>query len=123
MVQDPLLIRSRESCFIPVTLGSQKEHMLALVNGGVEVAQLSVRLFYGNRSPEWNVVIPPHGAKLIPLQDELLAGQDDRSWERTALQAYVQVSARHQSLLTSMVVESMPGESLPQDIYRCLASW
>ncbi len=122
LVQDPLMVRSRESSFIPLVLSAQKEQMLAFVNAGGESAQISCRLFYGNRSPEWNFAIAPFGAKLVSVQEELLASQDDRSWEKGNTQAYVRVTARHQACISCLIVERVPGESIEADQYRCLVS-
>jgi hypothetical protein len=122
LVQDPLMVRSRESSFIPLVLSAQKEQMLAFVNAGGESAQVSCRLFYGNRSPEWNFVVAPFGAKLVSIQEELLASQDDRSWEKGSTQAYVRITARHQACISCLIVERVPGESFETDQYRCLVA-
>jgi len=121
-IQDPLPIRSRESCFIPITLATLRDQMLTLVNGGTEVAQVMCRLFYGNRSPEWTLVVPPLGTKIVSVHDELLADQDDRSWEKNPLQGYIRITPRHQSFVTCGVIERVPGESRELDHYRFLTA-
>ena len=118
---EPVMLRSRDNCFLPITLSTHREQMLVLVNAGTEVAQLTCRLFYGSRSPEWNIVIPPHGSKIISLHDDLLATQDDRSWEKGPTQSYVRVTSRYQGPVSCFAIERVPGETLSQDNYRTLS--
>jgi hypothetical protein len=106
-----------------LVIGGQREHLVALVNAGLETAQLTVRLFYGNRSPEWNLTLPPNGCKLLALEAELLSDADDKAWEKGPLQAYIRLSARHQTVFTSQVFERVPGDTADLDSYRCVTSW
>jgi hypothetical protein len=118
---EPVLLRSRDSSFIPVTLSAQREQMVVVVNAGSEVAQVTCRLFYGSRSPEWNLVIPPHGSKLVSLHDDLLVTQDDRSWEKGSVQSYIRMNSRYQGPVSCFAVERVPGETFSQDSYRTLS--
>jgi hypothetical protein len=118
---EPVLLRSRDNSFIPLTLSSHREQMLVAVNAGTEVAQVTCRLFYGSRSPEWNLVIPPHGSKLVSLHDDLLVTQDDRSWEKGAVQSYIRMTSRYQGPVSCFAMERIPGETFSQDIYRTLS--
>jgi hypothetical protein len=121
--RSPTVVRSRESCFVPLVVGGQREHLIALVNAGLETAQLTLRMFYGNRSPEWNLTLPPNGCKLIALEGELLSDADDRAWEKGPLQSYIRLSARHQTVFTCLVFERIPGDTPELDSYRCVTSW
>jgi hypothetical protein len=123
MLPEPLLLRARESCFLPVVLASRREHMLVMVNAGLETAQISARLFYGHRSPEWNLTVPPNGAKLVPMEDELLSSADEKGWDKGTVQGYLRLSSRHQAAITCFMIERMAGEAVDQDVYRCLTSW
>jgi hypothetical protein len=121
--RSPTVVRSRESCFIPLIVGGQREHLVALVNAGLETAQVTLRMFYGNRSPEWNLTLAPNGCKVLALEGELLADADDKAWEKGPLQSYIRLSARHQTLFTCQVFERIPGEAPEHDIFRCVTSW
>jgi hypothetical protein len=121
LVGEPVLLRSRDSSFLPITLSTQREQLLVAINAGTETAQLSCRLFYGARSPEWNIIIPPNGSKVVSVYDELLVSQDDRSWEKAATQAYLRITSRYQGPVSCFGIERIPGESLEQDVYRTLA--
>jgi hypothetical protein len=123
LIGDPLIVRSRESCFIPLVIGGRRDHLVGFVNTGMESAQISVRLFYANRSPEWNLTIPPQGSKVISLENDLLADADDKAWEKGAMQAYVRLSSRHQTNFTCQVFERVPGETAESDLFRCVTSW
>jgi len=52
LTRAPTIVRSRESCFVPLVIGGQREHVVALVNSGLETSQIALRVFYANRSPE-----------------------------------------------------------------------
>lgn len=123
MMQDPIMIKGRESSFIPLIIGAQREHQVVLVNASPEAAQVLVRLFYANRAPEWTVNIPANASKLISLEQELLNTSEDTSWEKGALQAYMRVAVRQQATVSCHIIERIPGESAEQDAFRCLASW
>jgi len=123
VLHDPFLVRSRESLFLPVSLGARREHLVSIVNAGGETAQVTVRLFFANRSPEWNVVVPPSGVRLVALEDELLSGSEEKGWEKGAVQAYLRFTPKHQSTVTCTVVERSVGETVEHDTYRCLVSW
>ena len=120
-LSEPLALRSRDMTFLPLLLSTHREQLLVFVNGGTEVAQVNTRLFYGSRSPEWNIVIPPNGSKVVSLHDDLLASQDDRSWERAPQQSYVRFTSRYQGPVSCFAVERVPGETLSQDVYRTLS--
>ena len=123
VLRDPFVIRSRESLFLPLVLGGRREHLMALVNTTGDTAQVTVRLFYGNRSPEWNVTVPPSGVRLVPLEEELLAGSEEKGWEKGSVQGYLRFTPKHSSAVTCTVVERVVGETVDLDSYRCLVSW
>jgi hypothetical protein len=118
---EPLALRSRDMSFLPLLLSPHREQMLVFVNAGTEVGQVNTRLFYGSRSPEWNIVVPPNGSKVVSLHDDLLASQDDRSWEKSPQQSYLRFTSRYQGPVSCFAIERVPGESLSQDIYRTLS--
>lgn len=123
LVPSPALLKSRESAFVPLVLGARREHLLALVNASDEAAQLVVRLMYGTRSPEWNVVVPASGCAVLALEDELLRSFDDSTWQKGAVQAYLRLSSRQQSAVACQIIERLPGETEEQEQFRCLTSW
>jgi hypothetical protein len=123
VLRDPFLVRARESLFLPIGLGARREHLLALVNAGGDSAQVTIRLFFANRSPEWTVSVPASGVRLVPLEDELLAGSEEKGWEKGSVQGYLRFTPKHQSTVTCTVVERHVGETVDQDVYRCLVSW
>jgi hypothetical protein len=120
---DPTVIRSRESCFAPLTLSARREHIVALVNASVEEAELTVRLFYGSRSPEWSVVVTGNGSKLISLEEDLLYTADDRVWEKSQLQSYIRVTSKGSAQIACQVLERVCGDSPDQDLYRTVTTW
>ena len=123
LLQDPPMTRGRETSFTPLILGARREHQIVIINASPEPAQVSIRLFYGSRAPEWNVDVPGNASRLIPLEAELLSSADDASWEKGAVQAYLRVSPRLQALVACHIIERVPGESVDQDVFRCLATW
>lgn len=123
IIQEPMVVRSRESCFVPLVIGGQRQHMVALVNAGHESAQISLRLFYAQRSPEWNLTVPAHGSRLVVLESELLIDADEKAWEKGPVQAYVRLSARHQTFFTCQIFERVLGEQPEQETFRCVTSW
>lgn len=120
---DPTVIRSRESCFAPLTLSSRREHIVALVNASSEEAELTLRLFYGSRSPEWSVVVPGHGSKLISLEEDLLYTVDDRVWEKSQLQSYIRVTSKGTAQIVCQVLERVCGDTPEQDLLRTITTW
>lgn len=123
IVSSPRCIKNRESAFVPMILGAMREHLVVFVNASQEVGQVVVRLLYGSRSPEWTVTIPAYGCSAIALEDELLKTFDDTSWQKGALQGYLRISARLQSVVACQVIEKLPGETQDQEHFRCLTSW
>lgn len=123
LYQDPAQVHHRESVFLPLIVGGRREHMLVLVNAGEEESQISCRLFYGNRSPEWALAVPANGSRVVSVENDLLATTDDRAWEKGALQSYLRLTGRHQAPISGHVIERTLGESPDQDSYRCLTSW
>jgi hypothetical protein len=123
LIHEPLVVRSRESCFVPIVIGGQRQHLVALVNSSHETAQLSLRLFYAQRSPEWSISIPAQGSRVVMLESELLTDADDRAWEKGPIQAYIRLSARHQTYFTCQIFEQVPGERVEHDTFRCVTSW
>jgi hypothetical protein len=120
---DPTVVGSRESCFMPVTLGARREHLVALVNTGHEDAEVSCRLFYGSRSPEWSIVIPALASKLLSLEEELLYTTDDKVWEKSQSQAYVRITSKGTAHVTAQVIERVSGDTPELDLYRSVTSW
>jgi hypothetical protein len=120
---DPTVVGPRESCFMPVTLGARREHLLALVNTTHEDAEISCRLFYGSRSPEWSIVIPAVASKLLSLEEELLYSTDDKVWEKSQSQAYVRITSKGSAQMTCQVIERVAGDSPELDLYRSVTSW
>ncbi len=123
VLQDPLVTRGRENSFTPLIIGARREHQVVLVNTSSEPTQVGIRLYYGNRAPEWNVDVPGNASRLISLESELLGASDDRSWEKGAVQAYLRIAPRLQGSVTCHLIERIPGETPEQDTHRCLATW
>ncbi len=123
VLQDPAVTKGRENSFTPLIIGARREHQLVLVNTSSEATQIGIRLYYGNRAPEWNLDLPGNASRIVSLESELLGGSDDRSWEKGAIQAYVRIAPRLQGSVTCHVIEKIPGETADQDTYRCLAAW
>ena len=123
LLQDPVVTKGRENSFTPLIIGARREHQVVLVNASSESAQVAIRLFYGNRAPEWNVEVPGNASRLISLETELLQSTEDASWEKGAIQAYMRISPRLQASVTCHLIERVPGETSEQDAFRCLASW
>lgn len=123
LYQDPVSVKDRESSFIPVVIGGRREHMLVLVNSGAEEGQISCRLFYGNRSPEWTLTVPGNGSRVLSVENELVSAADQKAWEKGALQAYIRLTGKQQSAITGQIIERMLGESPEQDLYRSLHAW
>ena len=123
LYQDPAPVHNRESSFIPVVIGGRREHMLVLVNAGEEEGQISCRLFYGNRSPEWTLTVPGNGSRVLSIESDLLAAADQKAGDKGALQAYVRLTGKHQSPIAGHIIERTLGESPDQDLYRSLHSW
>jgi hypothetical protein len=120
---DPEPVRNKESAFIPLVVGKGHEHMLVLVNSGEDEGQIACRIFFGNRSPEWTLTVPGNGSRIVALESDLLASSDDKSWEKSPLQAYVRLSGRQGSAIAGHIIERVVGESPDQDRYRSLTSW
>lgn len=120
---DPAPVKARESAFIPVVLGGRREHMLVLVNASEEEGQVGCRFYYGNRSPEWTLTIPPRGSRVLSVESEMLASADDRAWEKGSLQAYLRLTGKHSAPISGQIIERVLGESPEQDTFRCLTSW
>jgi hypothetical protein len=120
---DPTVLRSRESCFVPLALGAKREHLVVLVNAGADQAELTLRLFYGSRSPEWSIVVPGNASKMLALEEELLYTADDRVWEKSQLQAYVRVTAKGGAQVTCQVLERVLADSPDQESFRSITSW
>jgi hypothetical protein len=97
--------------------------LVALVNAGHESAQISLRLFYAQRSPEWNLTVPALGSRVVVLESELLIDADEKAWEKGPVQAYVRLSARHQTFFTCQIFERVLGEQPEQETFRCITSW
>ncbi len=123
IVSAPTLIGGREHAFIPIVLGAAREHLLLFVNASAEVSQVTVRLFYGSRSPEWTVSVPAYGCSSVPLEDELLRSFSDTSWQKGAVQGYIRLSPRPQSSIACQILERIPGETAESEQFRCLQSW
>lgn len=123
LFSDPTVIRSRESCFAPLTLSARREHIIALVNAAPEEGEITLRLFYGSRSPEWSVVVPGNGSKLISLEEDLLYTADDRVWEKSQLQSYVRVTSKGSAQIACQVLERISGDSPEQDVFRTVTTW
>jgi len=123
LMQDPVVTRGRESSFTPLIIGSRREHQIVLVNASEDAAQVAIRLFYGNRAPEWSVEVPGNASRLISLESELLNASEDGSWEKGAIQAYIRIAPRLQAAVTCHLIERVPGETPDQDSFRCLAAW
>lgn len=121
VLQDPAITKGRENSFAPLIIGARREHQIVLVNTCAEPTQIGIRLYYGNRAPEWNVDVPGNASRLLSLESELLSSSDDKSWERGAVQAYLRIAPRLQGAVTCHIIERMPGETAGQDMYRCLA--
>lgn len=123
LLQDPLLTKGREASFTPLIIGARREHQIVLVNASSEPAQVAIRLFYGNRAPEWNLDIPANASRLVSLESELLSSTEDVSWEKGAIQAYMRIAPRLQASVSCHVIERVPGETPELDTFRCLATW
>jgi len=123
VLPDPAVTKGRENAFTPLILGSRREHLVVIVNTTAEPTQVGVRLYYGNRAPEWNVDVPGNASRLISLESELLSTSDDASWEKGAVQAYIRIAPRLQGAVTCHLVERIPGETPEQATHRCLAVW
>ena len=123
LLQDPVVTRGRETSFTPLIIGARREHQVVLVNTSAEPAQIAIRLFYGNRAPEWTVEVPGQASKLVSLESELLNASEDTSWEKGAVQAYMRISPKLQAAVTCHLIERIPGETPEQDTFRCLATW
>jgi hypothetical protein len=123
LINTPTPIKSREMTFLPLLLGSRREHLVTLLNVGSEVGQVVVRLLYGTRSPEWTVHIPAYGCRTISLEHELLASFDDSSWQKGVVQGYVRISPRAQSEIVFQMLERLPGETEEKESFRCMTSW
>ncbi len=123
LINTPVPIKTREMTFLPLLLGSRREHLVTLVNIGQEVGQVVVRLLYGTRSPEWTVHIPAYGCRTISLEHELLASFDDTSWQKGIVQGYVRISPRAQSEIVFQMLERLPGETEEKENFRCMTSW
>ena len=129
MVTTPRVLKSREMAFIPFLLGSQREHLIVIINTEPDVSQFVVRLMYGNRAPEWTMSVPALGSRIISLQHELLATFEDVSWQRGVSQGYLRVSPRAQSSIVCQMIEQLPvdarihGEASERINYRTLLSW
>lgn len=119
----PQLVLGRENSFIPLILGARRSHIVFFVNAAEEISQVVIRLFYGSRSPEWSVTIPPKGCTAVALEEELLSTFNDSSWSKGAVQGYLRISPRLHSRIACQVVERIPGESEEQEQFRCLLSW
>ena len=123
VLQDPAVTKGRENSFTPLIIGASREHQVVLVNTAAEPTQVGIRLYYGNRAPEWNVDIPGNASRIISLESELLGASDDRSWEKGAVQAYLRIAPRLQGAVTCHLIERIAGETPEQDTHRCLAAW
>jgi len=123
LLSAPVLLGGREHSFVPIILGAAREHLLLFANAAAEVSQVTVRLFYGSRSPEWTVSIPPYGCSAVSLEDDLLRSFNDASWQKGAVQGYVRLSPRAQSSIACQILERIPGETPECEQFRCLQSW
>lgn len=123
LLSSPALIGGREHSFVPIILGAAREHLLLFVNAATEISQVTARLFYGSRSPEWTVSIPAYGCSAVSLEDDLLRSFNDASWQKGAVQGYVRLSPRVQSSVACQILERIPGETPECEQFRCLQSW
>jgi hypothetical protein len=123
IVSAPKLIASRESSFVPLILGGSRDHLVSLLNAADEIAQVTVRLFYGSRSPEWTLSVPARGCSTVALEEQLLADFDDTSWRKGAVQGYIRVSPKSGAKVAMQIIEKMPMEGANSEQFRCLLSW
>ncbi len=123
VLQDPAVTKGRETAFTPLIIGARREHLVVLVNATPEPSQVGIRLYYGNRAPEWSVDLPGNGSRIISLESELLKSSEDSSWEKGAVQAYLRIAPRLAGAVTCHLIERLPGESPEQESFRTLATW
>jgi hypothetical protein len=123
IIKSPIAIKSREMTFMPLLLGSRREHLITLLNQGDQTGQVVVRLLYGSRSPEWTVHIPARGSRVVSLERDLLATFDDTSWQKGIVQGYLRLSPRAQSEVVCQMIEKLPGESEDKESFRIVTSW
>lgn len=110
LIASPRLRRGREMSFLPLLLGSQRDHLLILLNSSDSDAQINLRLMYGTRSPEWTVDVPSNGTRVIALEHELLASFDDSSWRKGVAQGYLRISPRGNCVVGASLIERIVGD-------------
>lgn len=116
-----LAVRPREPSFVPLAISNLKEQVMALVNCQTEPAQLNCRMYYGTRTPELNVVIPPLGVKLVSIDADLLEAQDIRVPPNEVVQSYLRFHLKNSGLLGVQILERGFESGADQEIYRALA--
>lgn len=118
MVPTPRLNRGREMSFMPLLLGSHREHLLVLVNDSEAESQVVLRVMYGSRSPEWTVQVPPNGSRMVSIENELLPTFDDTSWKTGVVQGYLRVSPRGSGAMSSAIIERVESADGEDQLYR-----
>jgi hypothetical protein len=118
LVPSMRLSRGREMSFMPLLLGSHREHALVLLNDSEGEAQVVLRLMYGTRSPEWTVQVPSNGTRLVSLEHELLPSFDDSSWKKGITQGYLRVSPRGSGGIASSVIERVVSAEGGDELHR-----
>ena len=118
LVPTPRLNRGREMSFMPLLLGSHREHLLVLVNDSEAESQVVLRIMYGTRSPEWTVQIPPNGSRMVSIEKELLPTFDDSSWKKGVVQGYLRVSPRGSGAISSAIIERVESIEGDNEMYR-----
>jgi hypothetical protein len=123
ILKSPTAVKSREMTFMPLLLGSRREHLITLLNVAGQEGQVVIRLLYGTRSPEWTVHVPAQGTRVVSLEHELLASFDDTSWNKGIMQGYLRISPRAQSEMVCQMIERAPGEPEGAENFRLMTSY
>lgn len=116
-----LAVRAREPAFVPLSVSNLREQVMALVNCHSEPAQLNCRMYFGSRTPELNVVVPPFGARLVSIDAELLEAQDLRVPANELVQSYLRFNLKNSGLIGVQILERVFENGADQEVYRALA--
>ncbi len=79
--------------FAPITLGSNIENLVCLLNCSDQEATVRVRLILAKRNPDTLVTIPARGSRLMCVEREF-SEMTEKALEEKTTRAYVRVSLR-----------------------------
>lgn len=95
--------------FAPVTLGSNIENLVCLLNCSDHEATVRVRLILAKRNPDTIVTIPPRGTRLMCVEREF-GDVTSKAIEEKAVRAYLRVSLRSELPVLMQAAEVLSRE-------------